>query len=210
MFRCSLNPLVYPLRVSLFALLVSIPSARADAIDAVTQTPSGTDTTFTITGVYPAGTPATPFSSPNGPYSLTFTLPTTPTSFAFMDPAFEIFGIDASIAVNGVHFGSSMVVFFPSSFIGGAGFLACLGVACNPDPNVLPYPAANFWDIAGTVYSGSPSNPTFLAGAINFNPGVSRLVVAEPTAVPEATSVFLVAAGLLVIGGLSRIRLRFG
>ena len=168
-------------------------AANAAMIDSIILTANGPNTDFAITGTYAPGTPVTPFRSPNSPYSLTFSLPTTPAAVLYSVDGFA-FVLDADVTVNGVNFATSQVVFFNSAVDGG--LLLCLGTFCNPDPNVLPYPAENFWNtLANQAYSGPESNPTFLAGDLNVNSALSFYVLAEP--VPEPATVLLTGIGVI-------------
>jgi hypothetical protein len=143
----------------------------------------------------------TPFSSPNTPYALTLTVPTVPSDFLFVDVDNGVFGLETTATVNGVAFpGSNLLVFAESSEF-GAGVLVCLG-ACQPDPNTVPYPAANFWNIVSdSVFSGGVANPTFVSGALNVNAEFSSVNITAP--VPEPTSLSLFVTGVFGLGVFS-------
>jgi hypothetical protein len=176
--------------LALFLTFLSV--ARADRIDALTLVSSGSNTNFAITGTYAADTPASPFSSPNADYSLIFTLPTSPVSFAFLDDVDGIFGLDTSVLLNGVTFDNSQVVFFTQAQ--GGGLVVCLSQDCGPTEP----PAPNSWDIFGDqVFSGPVSSPTFISGTPNFDASQS---VYNITPTPEPPALALLAAGLLGIG----------
>lgn len=169
--------------VSLF--IAAAPAAHAAMIDALTLTPSGTNTIFTIVGTYPMYEPTTPYSSPNTPYSLTFVLPTAPSSLSFVDTVNGIFGIDSAVKLNGVTFPTSQIAFFVSGL--GGGLDVCLNEGCSPDPPT----AFDRWVIVDDqLFSGSVSNPVFVSGATNIDP--SQSFIEAP--VPEPNT--LTVAGL--------------
>lgn len=60
-----------------------------------TVLPDGTNTGFTLTGIFGADIPVTPYSAPGSPWVLTFAVETMPTDLAFVDPS-GIFGIDTT------------------------------------------------------------------------------------------------------------------
>jgi hypothetical protein len=181
----------------LFApLLIGAPSLYADAIDTLTLTRAGTNTEFVISGTYPAGLPANPYISSDTPYTLTFVLPTAPTSFAFLDPVDGIFALDASINLNGIMFNDSQVAFFASA--AGGGLDACLDEACSPNPPTI----FATWVVFGQqLFTGDVSTPVFTAGAATVDPSQSFV----ETPVPEPTAFGLVGFGLGLIALVSDI-----
>lgn len=92
------------------AAFVAAPAALASGVSSLTLAPNASQTDFTIAGSYTASTPTTPFSAPNTAYSLTFSLATTPSTLAFVDPTNDVFGIDTTVMVNGVSFSNSQIL----------------------------------------------------------------------------------------------------
>jgi hypothetical protein len=186
------------------ALALVASEAHGAMVDAIVLTENGANMEFVLTGTYAPDTPVTAFSAPNLPYMLTFTLPRVPANVAFFVDGFG-FGIDADVTVNGVQFPGSQVVFFHESMDGG--LLLCLGQACNPDPNVVPYPAWNFWNTFGNqAYSGPESAPAFIAGDLNVDSDLSFYVITGE--VPEPSSFLLAGSALAALAMRRRHGLR--
>ena len=170
----ALLPCLLPL-----ALLVGAAPLHASAIETLTLTPAGADTAFVITGTYPAGLPANPYISAGTPYSLTFALPTAPTSFDFLDQTDGIFVLDAAISLNGITFTDSQVAFFVSAL--GGGLDVCLDEICSPNPPTI----FDRWEVLGEqLFMGDVSTPVFISGTANIDPSQSFIEapVPEPTA----------------------------
>lgn len=181
----------------LLGLMVA-SAAHGAPIDTLVLTSSGATTVFTVAGTFTPETPETDFSAPNTAYVLTFTVESTPSEFAFVDPSGAVFGIDTTAVLNGVAFPGSQAIFFSEAGPGGAGLVLCVGSACQPDPETLPYPSATFWDIyTGTpVFSGIAPDVTFIAGEVAVNSPPSFHVITAP--VPEPASITLAAVGLVL------------
>ncbi len=142
---------------------------------------------FTITGTYLPNTMTTPFSAPNTPYVLTFTLPTTPDSV--IPKSSDVWGLNAAVTLNGTNFPNSQAVFFDAAADGG--FDVCLNQICTPHPNSPEI----FWDIftkPELLYSGTLSNPTLMAGAYSVGVGSSYTLTPEPSS--------LVPVGIAAMG----------
>jgi hypothetical protein len=101
------------------------------AVDTLTLTPTGANTAFAITGTFPADFVTTPYSAPNTPYVLTFTVPTAPTSFAFID-SIGVFVLGTNVTLNGVMYPNSQAAFFTPDL--GGGVDVCINESCSPDP----------------------------------------------------------------------------
>jgi len=170
--------------------VAAVPSAHAGSIDMLTLTPDGTNTDFAITGTFPPNAPTTPFSSPDEVYSLTFTLPTTPSSLAFVDTVDGIFGIDTTVTVNSVTFPNSQIAFFVAAQAGGLD--VCLSEGCSPDPPTL----YDRWVVLGDqLFSGTVSNPVFNSGAANIDQ--SQSFIEAP--VPEPATLALTGIALAAL-----------
>ena len=188
---------IFLIAVLCLAGFVAAPAALASGVSTLTLTPSGSQTNFTIAGIYTASTPTTPFSAPNAAYSLTFSLATTPSTFAFVDTTNGLFGIDTTVMVNGVTFSNSQILFFDTA--GGGGLVVCLSQACNP-LTIAP----NFWDVLGDqLFSGSLSSPTFISGT----PNIDLVHSGYQIATPEPSSLLLLGTGLAGLLGWGRRKL---
>jgi len=179
--------------VALFVAAAAV--ARGAEIDLLTLTPSGTNTNFVITGTYPPDALTTSYSGPNLPYSVTFALPTVPSSLAFVDTFDGIFGVDTAVTVNSVTFANSQIAFFGSSL--GGGLDVCLDEGCGPFPPTLFY---RWVVVGGQLFTGSVSNPTFIAGS----PYVDSTQSFIEAPVPEPATISMLAIGAL--GTLARRR----
>lgn len=195
------------LAIAVLSTFVSVPAVRADTVGPAVLTRNGANTDFTLSGVFNTDTPVTPYSGANVPWTLTFTLETTPTHEAFALPDIGIFGIDTTAHLNGISFPNTQVVFFSVAQQGGV--TVCLSTECTPD---YP-PAASFFDIFTVdaennylqLYSGDVTAPTFLGGSFLVDGSQSSVGIA-PT--PEPGSLMLLGTGVLVLGASVRSRYR--
>jgi len=162
-------------------------SVHGDSIDTVTLTPVGPNTTFTIMGTYPADVPVTSFSSPDTSYSVTFSLPTTPTSLAFVDTVNGNFGVDTTVTVNSAIFQNSQLAFFTADQ--GGGVDVCLGEECSSNP---PNSSIRWVIFGDQLFTGSLSAPVFIFGVAAIDP--TQSFIESP--VPEPSTFGLIAIGV--------------
>jgi hypothetical protein len=178
---------------ALLAMLLSTvdPLARGAAVNTITMTPMGTDTIFAIAGTFPSEFPTTPYSGPNTSYALTFTLPSSPTSFAFEDPS-GLFVLDTSVTLNGVSSSNSQAAFFTQNL--GGGVDVCIDEACSPDaPTVAP----RFVVFTNPVqlFTGTLQKPVFISGPVSVDQ--SQTFIEAP--VPEPGSLKTVLLGSCIL-----------
>jgi PEP-CTERM motif-containing protein len=193
------------LAIIALSVLVKATSGYADTVGPVVLTPNGSNTNFKLTGVFNGSTPTTGYSGPNEPWTLTFTLETTPTSEAFVFPDPGLFGIDTTVDLNGVDFPDTQVLLFGLATQGG--ITICLSSDCTPG---FP-PAPSFFDIFTVdngdnytqLFTGDVSAPTFFTGSFPVDGSQSSIAIA---ATPEPSSLALLGTGLLALGASTRKR----
>lgn len=165
------------------------------AIDTLTITQNGGNTQYAVKGTFPADF-ATHYGSPNAPYTLAFMIPTSPTSFGFVDSSFGVFGLDASVSLNGVTYPNSQVAFF-TPFLGG-GLDVCLNDICSPNP-----PTTGIKFLVSTdpiqIFTGSVDKPTLIAGTVKVDT-VQSLIETPPVPEPGSMSLAALGGGVLVLG----------
>ncbi len=179
-----------------FALVVlslgTVPSlARGAAVDTITMTPTGADTAFAIAGSFPSDLPATPYSAPNTSYILTFTVPTSPTSFAFEDPI-GLFVLGTSVTLNGVPYTNSEAAFFTPDL--GGGVDVCINEMCSPDP---PTVAPRFVVFTNPVqlFTGTLEEPVFISGPVSVDQ--SQTLIEAPVPEPGSLGAVLLGSSIL-------------
>jgi hypothetical protein len=180
---------------------IAVAPAWAGVIDTFTMTPNGANTDFTITGNYPSDSATNFYSAPFAPYSLTFVLPTTPSSLDSVDTVDGIFALDTVVTVNGFSFLNSQIAFFVPDF--GGGLDVCLNEECGPDPPVLFDRWATFGD---ALFTGTVLAPTFVAGSPFVDPSQSFIEIPAPEPAPLG----MAAGGIGVMALLLRRRLARG
>ncbi len=176
----------------LLSLGGALPLARASAVDTITMTPTGTDTAFTITGAFPSDFP-TSYSAPGGAYTLTFTVPTTPTSFAFEDPM-GLFVLNTGVALNGKTYLDSQVAFFTVDL--GGGVDVCISEGCSPDPPTIAPRFVIFTDPV-QLFTGALQEPVLIADPIRVDQ--SQTVIEAPVPEPGPLAAVLVGSCLLSV-----------
>lgn len=214
--------------IGIFALVflgfALAPAAHAGTV-ALTLNATGTDMTFTISGTYAAGVPSVAnIAAPNDPYSMSFTLPTNPSSLSsfIFDPLGTGFAANAdfNFSLNGassVTLPSIQVFFYINTGGNVGGLFFCLDAPT----------CGTYWTIAGPeLFTGAVSNPTLgltgllpgqtMDAQINPSPiysgygvdGVSPFAFVTPTPTPEPASLLLLGTGLFGLGMVLRRRLK--
>jgi hypothetical protein len=169
-------------------------------IDGVTITQNGSNSQYSITGTFPADF-ATPYGSPNEPYTLVFTVPTSPTSFSFADSSLGVFVLDAGATLNGVTYPSSQVAFFSPNLRGGLD--VCLNDVCSPNPPTTGVKFEVFTDPI-QIFTGPADSPTLTSGPIAVD--TVQSFIESPVPEPGSIGLALLGGGVLAFGMRRRWR----
>lgn len=186
------SPALRCLAILAFGLTPSI--VWGAVIDGLTVTQNGSNSQYSITGTFPADF-ATPFGSPNEPYTLVFTIPTSPTSFSFADSSLGIFVLDAGATLNGVSFPNSQVAFFALALKGGLD--VCLNDICSPNPPTTGVKFVVFTDPI-QIFTGPADSPTLSSGPIAVD--TVQSFIESPVPEPGSISLAALGCGVLAFG----------
>jgi hypothetical protein len=171
----------------LFSLGTVPAVVQGAAVNTITLTPAGPNTVFGIAGTFPGDIALTAYGAPNTPYTLTFAVPTAPTSFAFSDPA-GVFALDTSVTLNGVTYPNSQAAFFNSDL--GGGVDVCVNEFCSQDPPTVA-PRFVVFTIPVELFTGTLDNPVFISGPVAVDQ--TQTFIESP--VPEPASLSLALLG---------------
>jgi hypothetical protein len=184
--------MIFGFALLMLSLVGILPLARGAAVDTLVMTSAGDDTAFTITGIFPSDFHIASYSAPGAPYTLTFNVPTNPTSFAFEDPI-GLFVLSTGVVLNGVIYPDSQAAFFTSDL--GGGLDVCVSEACSPDPPTIA-PRFVVFTKPVQLFTGTLGNPVFLSGPI----GVDQNQTLIQAPVPEPGSLTAVLLGMTLFG----------
>lgn len=183
---------------AVLGLFFSAAILSAATVDTLTLTPAGSNTNFLITGTFGADAPTTPYSAPNVPYQLSFSVPTEPSTFLVLDSDDEVFILSTVATLNGVDFPDSSAAFFLDADEGGV--QVCLSNVCNVE-GIVHY--ATFDLLGEQLFTGPYTNPVFISGAAVVDSSQSDVYFETP----EPGSIALVGLGIgLIVSVRSRRR----
>ncbi len=170
-------------------------------------------------GTFSNSTPASSFSAPDGTYSMSFDVSSTPAvSGASPGNSFDVAYTDFSYKVNGVASTAPVgsVTFYNNSVSGL--LTVCFVTACPG--NGIPADGLVFEGLQ--AYSGSETDPTILPGV--YHPSLEGVVVngdpillssdaplditgsTPPTVTPEPPSMLLLGTGLFAMAAVAKLR----
>ena len=185
------------------SLLAFSTLAFTAEIDSTSLTAIGSNTHVVVTGTFGPNAPTTAYSAPHAPYTLSFTVPTVPTSFVALNDDPPVFVLDTVATVNGVSFASSTAGFFTPDL--GGGISVCLGLVCSPAHQVQ---YLNFEIYAQQLYTGSYFSPTLVAGVAHVDSVQSYIEYTTPE--PFSAALAGLGLGLLAATRVWRRSVRAG